>query len=207
MDFTVSDIQTELRALERRYHTPHFFDLTLRVLCEARHANLLANIPKEDLPVIAEAARLHDIGLLAIPSGLPETPARTPYGNALLQKQPEYGKVRRHALSPQGKPLPALSWYAMEICYRHDEQWSGDGYPCGLKGSQIPAYVQVVSLTDCYDTLRMSNSRRSAMSHEGAMEVLSNFYQGYFNPRLVDCFEAVSDCLVADLYTGRDARA
>ena len=181
--------------------------MTLRVLCEAQHANLLANIPKEDLPVIAEAARLHDIGLLAIPSGLPEAPARTPYENALFQKHPEYGKVLLHALAPQGKQLPPLICYAMEICYRHHEQWSGDGYPCGLKGSQIPAYVQVVSLTDCYDTLRMSNGRRSAMSHEGAMEVLSHFYQGYFNPRLVDCFESVSDCLVADLYTGRDARA
>lgn len=202
MDFDVRDIQTALRDLERRYHTPYFYDLTFRMLSEAWNERLLNGTPKDELPLIAAAARLHDLGKLSLPQNLLDAPAYTPYEEALLQKHTEYGRAILAALTPQDQDRPLMICYAMEICQCHHEQWDGSGYPCGLKGDQIPAYAQVVSLTVLYDTLRVPTRRQSAMSHASAKAMILNFYRGAFRPELLDCFYAVIDCIVADLYRG-----
>ena len=46
--------------------------------------------------------------------------------------------------------------FGYEICLHHHERWDGGGYPDGLKGDQIPPYVQAVSLADAYDALRVA---------------------------------------------------
>ena len=48
--------------------------------------------------------------------------------------------------------------YAKEIALYHHERWDGSGYPAGLKGTEIPTYVQVVSIADAYDALRTFRS-------------------------------------------------
>lgn len=204
MDFSVQNIQKALNQLERRYHTPYFYELTLRLLGEAWNMDLLEGTPKSDLVMIAQAARLHDIGKLSLPRSLLDAPALTPYEEALLQKHAEFGRAILAALTPEGKGRPRMICYAMDICQYHHEQWDGNGYPAGLKGDQIPAFVRVVSLADFYDTLRTPQRRRAAMSHQSAKAMILNFYQGVFQPELLTCFHGIIDSIVADLYLERN---
>ena len=83
--------------------------------------------------------------------------------------------------------------YARAICRWHHERWDGGGYPDGLSGEEIPLCAQVVSLADVYDALVSERVYKPAYSHERAMEMIRLGECGQFNPRLLDCLQAVAE--------------
>ena len=43
---------------------------------------------------------------------------------------------------------------AANIALSHHECWDGNGYPMGLKGSEIPIEARITAVADVYDALR-----------------------------------------------------
>ena len=81
---------------------------------------------------------------------------------------------------------------ARNICLTHHEKWDGSGYPCGLKGDEIPWEGQIAAVGDIYDALRSSRAYKQPFSHGRAMEIFTRgdgrVEPGHFSPQILDAF-------------------
>ena len=142
---------------QKYMHGAHFREFVQLMLCRAWSADLLEAELWEDIPDIAEAAVLHDIGKKVMPKRLLNKPGK-------LTKD-EFEEMQQHTITVDG-----------------------EGYPMGLRGDEIPSYVQVISLADVYDVLRTDRSYRKALSHEEAVEMITKKECGAFSSELLDAF-------------------
>jgi HD-GYP domain-containing protein (c-di-GMP phosphodiesterase class II) len=86
-------------------------------------------------------------------------------------------------LSPIAYLRPAL-----DIPYYHHERWDGLGYPCGLKGEEIPLAARLFAVVDVYDALISDRPYRPAWPKEAAQFYLREQAEKYFDPRVVEVF-------------------
>lgn len=201
MDSMICEIQARLYLIEHKYHNSNFPTLVLHLLTAFEEDGLLPDIPSTDLPVIAQAAQLHDLGKLFISDEILDSSAPlTVLAESAIQQHPELGKAVLDALFPLEPSCPALITYAREICLHHHERWGGEGYPDHLVRDAIPRYVQIVSLADCYDALRTLRSYRPALVHEAARNLILDCRCGSFDPRLLAHFADSIDMCASGLY-------
>jgi len=77
---------------------------------------------------------------------------------------------------------------AANAILQHHEQWSGAGYPQGLKGSQISKLARVIAISDAFiDLLAVRPGRNKYMPHE-AIEYVMAFGGDQFDPDIVELF-------------------
>ena len=74
------------------------------------------------------------------------------------------------------------------IVKHHHERWDGRGYPDGLKGEQIPITARIMSVIDCFDSVREDRPFRNGMNREAAIELLRNGAHSHFDPDVVELF-------------------
>jgi len=153
--------------------------------------------------VIGLAARLHDIGKLAIP-------------DALLLKRTsltatEVEIVRRHTIEgsqiltdilgtiERGSYLNADAIrVAIEIALHHHEWWDGTGYPRRIRERHIPESARITAIADAFDELTTRRPYRNAMSTSGAIQHMRSLRGSQFDPTLCDAFaELVSDLQIS----------
>jgi HD-GYP domain-containing protein (c-di-GMP phosphodiesterase class II) len=179
------------------------FDTTLELLMNALeakepmtrlHSERVADISK-DLAMalykdeakaqeIYRAARLHDIGKIAIPEAVLLKPG------ALTEE--EYKLVQSHTtkgaelLSPARKV--AFDNLVYNVILHHHEHWSGRGYPKGLAGQEIPEEARIVGLADAYEAMTAGRPYRPAKSPEEALKEIQDLSGIQFDPKLVPIF-------------------
>lgn len=141
----------------------------------------------DQIPTIASAAAMHDIGKIAIPDHILNKPGR-------LTKE-EFEIMKLHTVKGC-ELLRELNYmqdktyfsYCYEICRHHHERWDGRGYPDQLSGDEIPIWSQVVSIADVYDALISERVYKPSYPHEQAVRMIVNGECGAFNPALIECF-------------------
>ena len=182
------------------FHTRHFEDLVFQLLYDFLECGCLHSVPESHLLPLSSAAVLHDIGKCVLSSQLIDKPnALTPFEREIIKQHTNLGAVIFDVCFPRTENTLALK-YAREIALCHHERWDGGGYPAGLKGGQIPDYVQVVSLADCYDALRMQRSYRPEYSHEQAVEMILSGACGAFQPQVLSIFKSAISHIAQPLY-------
>lgn len=135
----------------------------------------------KDLENLELAAKLHDIGKIAIPTHILNKPG------ALTEE--EYNTIKTH--SEEGyKLLREIDIFKVAIdgVRYHHEKYNGFGYPAGLKGDQIPRIAQIIAVADFYDAMTSDRSYRKAMSCNEAMDIIISEKGKALNPELVDVF-------------------
>ena len=75
----------------------------------------------------------------------------------------------------------------------HHERWDGRGYPCGLKGTEIPLFARVIALADTYDAMTSTRPYRKALPHEVAIQEIKRCAGMQFDPELAEIFVAHED--------------
>lgn len=105
------------------------------------------------------AARLHDIGKLALPDALLERPGAL--------SAPELEHVRQHAAV--GAALAGLDEEASSWIRHHHERWDGGGYPAALAGAAIPEGAQLLAIADAWDTMIAGRPYRPPLSVDDAL--------------------------------------
>ena len=143
-------------------------------------------IGEKDIPSVAAAASLHDIGKLAVPEEILNKPGPLTEEEFEIMKTHTINgaKMIRAVKSYENEPLMK---YAYEICRWHHERWDGRGYPDGLRGDAIPLSAQVVAMADVYDALTSDRVYKHAFSYEKAISMILGGECGAFNPLLVKC--------------------
>ena len=102
---------------------------------------------KQMLEELGLGALLHDVGKMRTPVTILDKPGvLTEDEFDILKKHPldGYQMLRKQG----GYPTVTL-----EIVQLHHERIGGQGYPMGLKGSEIPQHVRIVALTEVYDDI------------------------------------------------------
>ncbi|QNL44074.1 HD domain-containing protein [Oscillibacter hominis] len=170
--------------LYARDHTPHFSTLVHSIMQWVWEYGMLGEMTREDAALAADMALLHDAGKHLLPASILEKADRlTPEEFHIVQKHPIWGEALLSCSLRERRDTSAFT-YAIEICLHHHERWDGAGYPDGLKGMEIPMYVQVVSLSDVYDALVAQRSYRPPMGHRSAANLILSGGCGAFSPVL-----------------------
>ncbi len=93
-------------------------------------------LPESELEALRAAAVLHDIGKLAVPEHIISKPGRlTPEEFERMKIHPLVGA---EILERVQFPCPVVP-----IVRAHHERWDGNGYPCGLRGQEIPTGARI----------------------------------------------------------------
>lgn len=92
---------------------------------------------------------------------------------------------------------------AKEIALYHHEKWDGTGYPCGLKGEEIPLSARILSIVDVYDVLTSKRCYKEAYSHEEALEIMRQETGKSFDPNIMEVFFKISKRFQKDEGSGQ----
>ncbi len=133
--------------------------------------------------VFMRAARLHDVGKVAIPDQILYKPG------SLTPK--EFETIKTHSmigaqlLSGGQSPMIKL---AASIALTHHERWDGCGYPRGLAGKAIPIEGRIVAITDTFDAMTSDRKHQKALSVEDAISEIEIQRGKQFDPEVVQAF-------------------
>ncbi len=132
---------------------------------------------------IGLAARLHDIGKVAIPDSI--------LTKAGPLSDEEWVLMRRHTLIGQRilTSAPALAIVGELIRSSH-ERYDGAGYPDGLAGDEIPLGARIICACDAFHAMIDERPYREARTEEEALEELRRCAGSQFDPDVVDAMTA-----------------
>lgn len=136
---------------------------------------------RDTLKDIHCGARLHDIGKIGIPdSVLDKETSLTDKEKKLIQQHPLIGCEMLNETDVNG--------IVTDIVQCHHERWDGQGYPNGLKGTQIPIFARIVSLADTHDVLIYGRPYCSPLPLNQVMQRITQDSGSRFDPALVQKF-------------------
>ncbi|MCF6148588.1 MAG: response regulator [Candidatus Kuenenia sp.] len=124
-------------------------------------------------------AFLHDIGKIGISDYVLTKPGPlTDEEFEMIKRHPDIGyKI----LEPINFLKDSLS-----IVRHHHEWYSGNGYPDGLKGDEIPFEAMILSVVDAYDALTTDRQYRKKYSHKKALEIISSKINVQYAPTITE---------------------
>jgi len=175
----LATVEALATAIDAKDQTTHCH--VRRVQIYAEGLGKLLHLSDGEIAALNAGALLHDIGKLAVPDHILNKPGPlTP---------PEFEKTKIHTivgaeiLSRVDFPYPVVP-----IVRHHHERWDGRGYPDGLKETQIPITARIMSVIDCFDSVREDRPFRPGMSREEAIDLLRKDSGTHFDPKIVDLF-------------------
>ena len=172
-------ILTEFRDSDTGAHTDRVGDMSAEI------AHALGKTP-EWCEQLRLAARLHDIGKVAVPdSVLRKTGPLTVEEYEMMKSHTSMG---HRILAGNSAPMFQM---AAEIAQSHHEWWDGSGYPLGISQSSIPLSGRIVSIADVYDALCSKRPYKRAWERSEAARFVVSGRGGQFDPDVVDAFVAV----------------
>ncbi len=135
----------------------------------SRYSEALAralNLPDSEVERIKLGALLHDIGKIGIPEHVLSKPTKL--------TDDEWEIMKQHPLIGADKVLkPNKSLHDLiPMVKYHHEHIDGSGYPCGLKGDEIPLAARIVAVADAYHALISDRPYRKGLSFTKACEIL-----------------------------------
>ena len=175
----LATVEALATAIDAKDQTTHFH--VRRVQIYAEGLGELLYLSDAEIAALNAGALLHDVGKLAVPDHILNKPGiLTP---AEFEKTKIHTIVGAEILGRVNFPYPVLP-----IVRHHHERWDGKGYPDGLKEEQIPITARIMSVIDCFDSVREDRPFRPGMSREEAIELLRGDAGTQFDPRIVELF-------------------
>lgn len=145
-------------------------------------------ITAADAELIIDAAPLHDIGKISIPDSILSKPGRLSAEEFdVIKSHPETGA---HIIDDTLAEVEGNSYLsvARDMAYYHHEKWDGSGYPCGLKGEEIPLSARIMAIADVYEALRSKRPYKEPFSAEKSRAIIEESSGTHFDPKIVDVF-------------------
>jgi HD-GYP domain-containing protein (c-di-GMP phosphodiesterase class II) len=144
----------------------------------------LGTIGFAESEAIILAARVHDLGKIAIPDAVLLKPGKLDEG--------EYWLMRQHPVAGDDI-LQQLAIYkdSLGVVRHHHEKYDGTGYPDGIKGEEIPLGARIVAVADSYDVMTSDRPYARARTVREGIEELIRCKGTHFDPKIVDAFVPV----------------
>lgn len=165
-----------LEALSAR--EPGLYDQLDGVGSLAAETGRMLGLHRDELDELARAAKLHDVGKLAVP-------------DEILHKEGplderEWAFIRQHTIVGERilRASPALRSVAEAVRSSH-EYWDGTGYPDGLAGDDIPLTSRIILACNAYVAMTSKRPYRGALSPADALNELMRLAGTQFDPGVV----------------------
>src|ERR1041385_1632754 len=156
--------------------------------CHVRRVQIYAagmgqvfGLSADEISALKAGALLHDVGKLAVPPHILNKPG--PLTHAEFEKMKIHTVVGAQILGRVDFPYPVIP-----IVRHHHEQWDGRGYPDRLRGEQIPITARIISVVDCFDSIREDRPFRRGMTLDEATALLRRGAGIHFDPVVVEQF-------------------
>jgi len=200
-DVKRSQLETIYRlAVTAEYRDQHDTARHLRNISAIAYQLALAmGFSSEEAEDIKHASPLHDIGKVGVRDAVLLKPG------ALTDR--ELDEMRQHTLFG-AKILENAESSLLQLAHRisasHHENFDGSGYPCGLKGEQIPLEARIISVADVFDALCMPRVYKDAWPLEQAYRHIVDGAGTLFDPKVTLAFETIYPA-VKKLYEPEEA--
>ena len=172
-------ILTEFRDAETGEHTHRVGDMAAEIAHALGH-------PPEWCELLRLAARLHDVGKVAVPdSVLRKTGPLTVEEYEMMKSHTSMG---HRILAGNSAPMFQM---AAEIAQSHHEWWDGSGYPLGISRSSIPVAGRIVAVADVFDALCSKRPYKRAWGRGESARFVISGRGAQFDAEIVDAFVAV----------------
>ena len=138
--------------------------------------------------MVSAAAKLHDIGKIAVPDYVLQKPGKlTDEEYEIMKKHPAEGaRIIKETLGKLEND--EYVHIAYNMAYYHHEKFAGGGYPCNLKGTEIPLSARIMAICDVYDALRSNRHYKEGFSVEKSVSIIRESRGSHFDPDITDIF-------------------
>src|SRR4051812_39718357 len=155
-------------------------------LCEVVDPALAAD------PQVAFGFLLHDVGKIGVPDSVLLKPGPLDLAEReIMRNHPEIGE---RLVSAAG-----FATVAREIVVTHHERWDGEGYPRGLRGTEIPLCSRLFSIADAMDAMVSDRPYRAGMSLEEAVDEVQRGSGTQFDPMAVEAMLTLDEARLIEL--------
>lgn len=140
-------------------------------------------LSEENVRNLKTAGFMHDIGKIGIDESILNKPSRlTDFEWEEMKRHPEIGY----------RILSSVSEFSeIAVCVlEHHERWDGNGYPRGLKGTEICLDARIVGFADAFDAMTCGRTYRNALSAQEALKEIHACEGAQFDPDIVRLFAA-----------------
>ena len=155
-------------------------------LCEVVDPALAAD------PQVAFGFLLHDVGKIGVPDSVLLKPGPLDLKEVeIMRNHPEIGE--RLVTAAGFAPV------AREIVITHHERWDGQGYPRGLRGTEIPLCSRLFSIADAMDAMVSDRPYRNGMSLDEAIAEVQRHAGTQFDPMAVEAMLTLPEARLIEL--------
>jgi putative nucleotidyltransferase with HDIG domain len=176
---TVAAVESMADIVDRR--DPYTFKHSENVADYAVRTAKRLGLPDREVALIRLAARVHDLGKIAVPDAVLHKQGRlTEAEFELMKKHPQTG-VEVLEKFPEYRR-------GRELVLAHHERMDGLGYPLGLSGDQIPLGARIIAVADSWDAMTSDRPYRAALDPEVALGELLRGRGTQWDAAVVDAF-------------------
>ena len=151
------------------------------------------NMPEPEVQRIKLGALLHDVGKIGIPESVLKKPTQLSDEEWEIMKQ--HPTIGAEKVLMQNDALKDL----MPMVKYHHEHIDGSGYPCKLKGDEIPLEARIVAVADTYHALISDRPYRKGLGVEKACEILQSGAGTMWDAELVRKFIQIAPALATTI--------
>jgi HD-GYP domain-containing protein (c-di-GMP phosphodiesterase class II) len=181
---TISAIEAMADMVDAR--DSYTFEHSKRVATQSERIARRLGLSPDEITTIRLAARVHDLGKMAIPDAVLHKGSELDAAEwAQMKRHPEIGceLLSRFPLYRQEQ--------VKAIVLAHHERVDGAGYPRGLAGEQMPLGAQIIAVADAIDAMTSARPYRAAMPVEYALIELRRNKGIQWSVQVVDAVESL----------------
>jgi CHASE2 domain-containing sensor protein len=152
---------------------------------------------------LRHAAVAHDVGKIGVGDDVLLKPG--PLDAHEWEVMKGHTELGAELLSGSENPLMQM---AERIALTHHEQWDGNGYPHGLRGTEIPIEGRICAVVDVYDALLSKRAYKEAWQVDDVLAELERGRGTRFDPEVLSAFLRLVPQLNGEMHASfaRDGR-
>src|SRR5437763_151505 len=181
LEQTVTAVESMADVVDRR--DPYTLQHSQSVADHAVRIARRLHLSDRDVEMIRLAARVHDLGKIAVPDAVLHKEGRlTDHEFELMKKHPQDGAdiLAKFPEYRRGR----------ELVLAHHERMDGRGYPRGLAGTAIPLGARIIAVADAWDAMTSNRPYRVALDQDVALGELMRGRGIQWDAEVVDAFAA-----------------
>lgn len=138
-------------------------------------------LSEDELKTLRIGGLFHDIGKIGIPDSILQKEAKL--------TDDEYSQIKNHpSIGAHILQDATIFKDIIPIVKYHHEKYDGTGYPCRLKGEDIPYIARIAAVADTFDAMTSKRSYRDALSLDYVKSEFERFSGTQFDPKIAKVF-------------------